>query len=187
MKITAIDFETANRNPASVCAVGISTYEEGAVEERYYSLIRPEEDVFYFDPWNIRIHGIRPRDVLDAPDFETVYRHIYEEMEDALVVAHNAPFDMGCLKAACINCGIKVPRLRYFDTVELSRRLFTSMPHHRLNDMCDALNIELNHHNAASDAMGCLMIVVRVMEKSGIYDVEELLDKAHVRIRELRP
>ena len=142
MKIAAIDFETANRNPASVCSVGISSYEDGAVEERYYSLIRPEEDVFYFDPWNIRIHGIRPRDVLDAPDFETV---------------------------------------------ELSRRLFTNMPHHRLNDMCDALHIVLNHHNAASDAMGCLMIVVRVMEKSGIYDIEELLNKAHVRIRELRP
>ena len=44
MKIAAIDFETANRNPASVCSVGISSYEDGAVEERYYSLIRPEED-----------------------------------------------------------------------------------------------------------------------------------------------
>lgn len=187
MKITAIDFETANRNPASVCAVGVSAMEDGAVEEKYYSLIRPEEDVFYFDPWNTRIHGIHARDVLDAPDFPTVYRHLAEEMDGAIVAAHNASFDMNCLKQTCLNTGIRVPEIRYFDTVELSRKLFRDMPHHRLNDMCDRLDIRLNHHHAGSDAMGCLMIVVRVMERTGIWDIEDLLEQSHTHIRLLRP
>jgi len=185
MKIAAIDFERANRNPARVCSAGISSYEDGADEERYYSLIRPEEDVFYFDPWNIRIHGIRPRDVLDAPDFETVYRHIYEEMEGALVVAHNASFDMGCIRAACRMYDMPVPHLRYFDTVELSRRVYPQIPHHRLNDVCDYLHIDLDHHQAGSDAYACLMIVGCTMTLAGIYDIEELLKQCGIRMYEL--
>ena len=66
MKLTAIDFETANGNAASVCAVGISVMEDGAVEEKYYSLIRPEKNVSWFAPGNISIHGIYPDDVKDA-------------------------------------------------------------------------------------------------------------------------
>ena len=182
MKVTAIDFETANSRPASVCSVGIACLEEGVLEEAYYSLIRPEDDVFYFSPFNTGIHGIRARDVLDAPDFPDVFRHIREHAEGAIVCAHNARFDMGCLKAACYNCGITIPEIRYFDTVELSRRMFPQERHHRLNDMCSLLDIELNHHNAASDAMACLSIVACAMEQTGIYEIEELLRRTHTRI-----
>ena len=59
MKITAIDFETANGKPASVCAVGISVMEDGCVEEAYYSLIRPEDNVSQFSYFNIQVHGNR--------------------------------------------------------------------------------------------------------------------------------
>lgn len=185
MIVTAIDFETANNNPASVCSVGLSVLEEGCPEEAYYSLICPEGNVSRFLPINIRIHGIRPEDTAGAPDFPAVYRAMKPYFEDAIICAHNAPFDMGCLKAACLNCGIPVPHLRYFDTVSLSRKLFPAMAHHRLNDMCDYLNIELDHHNAASDAYGCLMIVVQAMNLTGIYDVEVLLHELGVRIHEL--
>ncbi len=182
MKVTAIDFETANSRPASVCSVGVATLEDGVLEDTYYSLIRPEDDVFWFSEFNTGIHGIRARDVLDAPDFYDVFRHIREAVDGSLVCAHNAKFDMGCLAAACRNCGIPLPDIRYFDTLELSRRMFPYQRHHRLNDMCDLLEIELNHHNAASDAMGCLSIVACVMERTGIYDIEELLEKTHTRV-----
>ena len=66
MKICAIDFETANRSMASVCAVGISVMEEGALTDNYYSLIRPEKDLGPFSPMNIAVHGIQGTgDVLD--------------------------------------------------------------------------------------------------------------------------
>jgi DNA polymerase-3 subunit epsilon len=79
------------------------------------------------------------------------------------------------MRETCRNTGHPVPVLRYFDTVELSRHVFPQMAHHRLNDMCDYLEIELDHHNASSDALGCLMIVERTMDRYGIYDIEELL------------
>lgn len=185
MKLTAIDFETANGNPASVCAVGISVMDDGSIEEGYYSLIRPERNVSYFSRFNIAVHGIQPADVKNAPDFKSVFRDMEPFLTDSIVAAHNAEFDMGCLKAACVNCGIPVPHLRYFDTVELSRRVFPYLPHHRLNDMCDYLRVELDHHNAMSDSMGCLMIAVHVMNLTGIYEPEEMLAACRTRIRQL--
>ena len=185
MRICAIDFETANNSGASVCAVGISMLEDGAVEESYYSLIRPEKDVGYFSPHNIRVHGIHPEDVIDAPDFKTVYKEMAPFFEDSLIAAHNAAFDMGCLKRACLHNGIPVPTLQYFDTVELSQHLFPQLPHHRLNDMCDYLRVELNHHNALSDSYGCLMIVAQAMNLTGLYEPEEMLRECRTRIRTL--
>ncbi len=185
MKVTAIDFETANNDPASVCSVGISVLEDGCPEEAFYSLIRPEANVSHFSRFNIMVHGIHPSDVADAPEFREVFRQMKPFLEDALICAHNAPFDMSCMKAACLNCGIPVPQIPYFDTVILSRNLFPALEHHRLNDMCSYLDIELDHHNAASDAYGCLMIVVQAMNLTGIYDIETLLDRLAVRIREL--
>jgi DNA polymerase-3 subunit epsilon len=185
VKLTAIDFETANSNPASVCAVGISVMEDGAVEEKYYSLIRPEENVSWFSRMNISVHGIHPEEVTDAPDFRAVYHEMAPYFEDAVVIAHNARFDMGCLKAACLNTGIAVPHLHYFDTVELSRKVFRSLPRHRLNDLCDYLGVELNHHNALSDSYGCLMIAVSAMNLTGVYDPEELCSVCNIRMKEL--
>ena len=185
MKITAIDFETANNSPASVCSVGLSVLEDGCPEEKYYSLIRPEKNVSKFSYWNMKIHGITPADVEDAPSFAEVYREMLPHLEDSLVCAHNARFDMGCLRAACRNCGLPVPNLQWFDTLDVSRVMFPAMEHHRLDDMCSCLNVDLEHHNAASDAFGCLMIVVHTMNLTGIYEIEDLLEELRIPIRTL--
>ena len=64
MYTLAIDFETANRNSGSICAFGWSVLSNGRVTESKQVLINPEEN---FDAGNIRVHGIRPSDVFDAP------------------------------------------------------------------------------------------------------------------------
>ncbi len=185
MKVAAIDFETANRNPASVCSIGVSILEDGVLSDSYYSLIQPEENVKEFETWNVRIHGIQPEDVEDAPRWPQVYKELEPLLDGAIVTAHNAPFDMKCFQAACQNTGIPVPHFTYFDTVALSRRVFPQLPHHRLNDMCEFLGISLNHHNALSDSYGCLMIVVNVMEMIGLYEIEEMLTQCRVNTKRL--
>ncbi len=185
MNITAIDFETANQSLASVCAVGISTFEDGVIDDTFYSLIKPEENVSSFSYWNMKVHGIKPSDVEDAPS----YRQVFEQMEPYfyghIVCAHNANFDMTCIKKACENCCIPSPHFRYFDTVQLARKLFPELGHHRLDDVCKHLDIELNHHHAGSDAYACLMIVVKAMEITNIYDIEVLLNTLGVNIKEI--
>jgi DNA polymerase-3 subunit epsilon len=185
MRVTAIDFETANGSPASVCSVGVSTIEDGCVEEKYYTLIRPEANVKEFSPFNIRVHGIHPEDVRDAPTFDEIYRPLTDLFDDAIVTAHNARFDMTCLKQTCLNTGRPVPVISYFDTLELSRKVFPFLEHHRLNDMCDYLRVELDHHNALSDSYGCAMIVAQVMNLTGIFDIREMLEACHTHLYEL--
>jgi DNA polymerase-3 subunit epsilon len=185
MRVTAIDFETANSSPASVCAVGLSVLEDGLIEPVLETLIRPEKNVSAFYYGNIRIHGIRPQDVVHAPDFAQVYRQMKPYLDGSLMAAHNARFDMGCLKAACRNCGLPVPNIRWFDTLAISRIMFPSMEHHRLDDMCRCLHVDLDHHNAASDAYGCLMIVVQTMNLTGIFDIETLLHEMGVPLKTL--
>ena len=184
-RIAAIDFETANTDPASICALGISVMEDGVIEDAWYTLVRPDAALGPFSRRNIRVHGITPQDVSDAPEFTDIYRELADWLENSLVCAHNARFDMGCLKAACLFHGRRIPYVRWFDTVELSRRLCPEMRHHRLNDMCEALSIPLDHHHAGSDAFACLSIVAAAMEQTGIYDIEELLAALRVRIQEL--
>ena len=73
MRFTAIDFETANSNSGSICAVGIAVVEDESVVEKKYWLVRPHRDMDYFDPFNITIHGITPAMVRDADTFESLY------------------------------------------------------------------------------------------------------------------
>ena len=185
MRICAIDFETANENPASICSVGIAVMEDGCILDTYTTLIRPAANVSRFSMHNIAVHGIYPRDVADAPGFPEVYDEVMDILKGSLVTAHNAGFDMKCLKSACLNCGLPVPHLRYFDTVELSRRIFPGLDRHRLNDCCDYMHVELDHHKADSDAYGCLMIAVNAMNLTDEFDPEEMLQMCGVRIREL--
>ena len=184
MRVSAIDFETANDSPCSICAVGIVTLNDGVFEDEYYSLIKPTTRHGWFSGRNVAIHGIHPEDVLDAPYFRDIYPDVALLIKDSLVCAHNASFDMGCLNAVCLEQKLPNPVSWYFDTVQLSRRAFPDMPHHRLNDMCERLSIHLDHHQALSDARGCLLIVERLMTLSGIYDPLDLL--VHYRTRIVR-
>ena len=176
-EIVAIDFETANHSQASICALGVSHItKRGKVESIYYTLIHPHDDVSYFDPFNIYIHGIEPEDVEDAPYFYEIYDELMEMFEGNIIIAHNAPFDMGCLRAACEMDGLEVPPLQYLDTVRLARKVWPDLPNHRLNTVADYLDIELDHHEAESDAFACAWILRKIMEECDEKDIDKLLD-----------
>ena len=185
MKVVSIDFETANNNQGSVCAVGLCVLEDGVVEEAYYSLIHPPKKVDYFFGMNTRIHGIKKEDVKDAPCFEEVYQELLPYFEDAIVVAHNASFDMSCIRRACELCELPIPDIRYVDTVGLSRKIFPELPNHRLNTVSEHIECELEHHNAFSDARACLMIVVEAMNMSNTFEIEALCALLGVKIHKL--
>ena len=93
----AIDFETANEWPSSVCSVGIVVVRGGRITDSFYSLIHPEPE--YYQWFCRRVHGISAADTEDAPVFPDVWERIAQMIEGLPLVAHNAPFDEGCLKA----------------------------------------------------------------------------------------
>src|SRR5690606_16776659 len=120
----AIDFETANSARASACAVAIVRVEPRAgravVTGRWRTLLGPAPLVF--DVRHVHIHGIRRRDVADAPAFWQVYPELFQWLVGArFLVAHNAPFDRSVLEAACHGMGVAAPRVPWLCTVKLSR------------------------------------------------------------------
>ncbi len=98
MKIVCIDFETANRFIGSICAVGVAVIEQGQISQTGYWLVKPHADCNIFDPFNIMIHGIQPRDVQNALEFNAIYDEIRPLLSDSILVAHNAAFDMSALR-----------------------------------------------------------------------------------------
>ena len=164
----AIDFETANEQPCSVCSVGIVIVRDGAVADSYYSLIHPEPDSYSFVCQ--RVHGLSHQDTDDAPVFPNVWeeieQHIAAIFPDGTLmppfVAHNARFDEGCLKAVFRVYQMDYPDFRFCDTLAASRQWFgRSLPNHQLQTVAAACGYDLTrHHHALADAEACAAIAM---------------------------
>ena len=157
----AIDFETANYQRTSACSIGMVKVEEGTIVAERSFLIKPQPN--YFIRSFIDIHHITSADVANAPYFGELWPTIHEWIEDAeVLVAHNASFDMSVLRA-CLNMEMIHAYLpSSLCTVKLSRKMLDFLPNHRLDTVCDYFNIELDHHDALSDARGCAQVLLEL-------------------------
>ncbi len=158
----AIDFETANHDPASACAVGIVIATAGRIVHREHHLIRPPTQDFVFT----YVHGLTWSHVRRAADFNAVWRRLYQQVGTAeFFAAHNASFDRGVLAACCELYRVSMPKHRFVCTVQLARQQWGLYPT-KLPDVCRHLKIPLRHHEAQSDAEACARIVLAA-EKAG--------------------
>ena len=156
MNFVAIDFETANYSASSACAIGLVKVVDGEIADTMVHLIRPPTRQFTFT----HIHGLRWSDVAKSADFGALWPSIESFLEGAeFLAAHNASFDRGVLRACCASHDIAAPTLPFKCTVQLARRDLNIRPT-KLSDVCRALGIPLNHHEALSDAMACAKIVL---------------------------
>ncbi len=155
----AIDFETANGTPSSVCSVGIVVVRDGELAERFYSLIRPKPN--WYGSLNTRIHGLTRKDTDDAPLFPEVWAKAAPLVEGLTLVAHNSPFDSGCLRAACAAYGMPRPPYRFLCTLRASRRELPKLPNHQLQTVAAHCGYDLTrHHHALADAEACARIAL---------------------------
>lgn len=152
----AIDFETANYSRTSACAVGLVHVKDREIIAEATLLIRPPQRQFNFT----HIHGLTWDDVKNKPNFLECWDEIHGFISCAdFLVAHNASFDRGVLQGCCENYGIAAPSLPFVCTVQLARKQWAIFPT-RLPNVCDYLDIPLNHHDAASDSQACARIVI---------------------------
>jgi DNA polymerase-3 subunit epsilon len=153
---TAIDFETANRDRHSACAIGVVRVENDCITQKHHFLIRPVSQQFEFTD----IHGLCWHDVVDAPCFGELWPLLEPLLNGVEVIAaHNAAFDQGVLYACCDFYGIARPTHRFLCTVKLARKTWNLYPT-KLPNVCDYLGIPLKHHQALSDAEACAQIVI---------------------------
>jgi DNA polymerase-3 subunit epsilon len=166
-KFAAIDFETANYNPDSACAVGVVIVDGGRIAARLHERIRPPSRQFAFT----HIHGLSWDDVKHAPSFDAVWTGIARELAGVeFLAAHNAPFDRGVLGACCATYALALPQQPFVCTVRLARAQWDIFPT-KLPDVCRRLGIALRHHQADSDAEACARIVIAAQENGWRYRI----------------
>ena len=158
MNFVAIDFETANYQRSSACALGIVVVQGSQIVDSNLWLIKPKN--LYFRPDFIDIHGITPDDVRDKPEWNELWPEISRYISGQTLFAHNAAFDISVLRSLLDECGISHPQFEHHCTVKLARKAWPHLPNHKLNTVSDFLGISLDHHEALSDALACAHIAL---------------------------
>lgn len=158
----AIDFETANYSRSSVCSVGIVVVRHGMFTDSFYSLIQPEPN--YYNYWCTRVHGLCQADTEEAPVFPEVWAKIHPIIAGLPLVAHNSPFDEGCLRAVFKCYRMDYPEYEFYDTLRVARRVFPNLENHQLNTVAEVCGYHLeNHHHALADAEACAWIAREIL------------------------
>jgi DNA polymerase-3 subunit epsilon len=159
----AIDFETANYNPSSVCSVGVIIVRDGVFADRLYRLIRPEPE--WYSRFNTQIHGLTFDDTAGADIFPQVWAELTPHIGSLPLVAHNSRFDEGCLRAVFRTYQMDYPDYVFHCTCHASRRAFgKQLPNHRLETVAARCGYSLtHHHHALADAEACAHIALQLL------------------------
>ncbi|HEM3683591.1 TPA: 3'-5' exoribonuclease [Streptococcus suis] len=148
----ALDVETANNFRRSICSIGLAKFIDGKISDTYYTLINPQED---FGWKQKQIHGITQEDVKDSPTFPEVYSAILNFIGELPIVAHNINFDLVCFRKVCEKYSLEFPQNIWHCTYRMSKIAFPKEINHGLEWLSYKFKIELEHHNALSDAVAC--------------------------------
>ncbi|OUM96750.1 MAG: ATP-dependent DNA helicase DinG [Thermobacillus sp. ZCTH02-B1] len=166
MKFAVLDLETTGNHSDTddIIQIGIVLLdEECGVTGSYASYVRPRVPVPAFIT---ELTGITDEDVRDAPEPEDVMAEVIPLISDAVLVAHNAGFDVGFLNDTLDRCGYLPFTGRVLDTLQLLRILYPTQPSYQLGAVTEAFGIEHErHHRADSDAMATALVFRACMKK----------------------
>ncbi|MFB4475566.1 exonuclease domain-containing protein, partial [Oceanobacillus caeni] len=136
---------------------------DGEVIDRFEAFANPHHPL---SQTTIDLTGITDEMVQNAPDIDEVLKDYYEWMGDAILVAHNASFDMGFLNQGLKKIGYDEAENPVIDTLELARFLLPELKNHRLNTISKHLDVELTqHHRAIYDAEATGYILWKLVKK----------------------
>jgi DNA polymerase-3 subunit epsilon len=182
MNFIAIDFETAHAN--FPCELGVAEVVNGQIVQTKSWLIKPA--CFpYMNYWNQRVHGISSAELRNEPTFEELWSEISPFVEDRILVAHNAAFDMRVLRAALAGYDLAIPYSEYFCSVSLSKKVWKQLPGHSLDVVCNYHNIRFQHHRAGADAEACAKIALLAFEEINASDIYSGLGKLGMNLKRL--
>ncbi|MCI2421276.1 DEDD exonuclease domain-containing protein [Saccharopolyspora sp. K220] len=176
-----VDLETTggDRTEDAVTEIGAVKVRGGEVLGEFATLVNPERGI---PPAVVSITGITEAMVVDAPRFGVVLPAFLEFCRGSVLVAHNAPFDIGFLRANCERLGLRWPKPQVVDTVRLARRVLTKdeTPNHKLATLARVLHARtVPVHRALDDARATVDVLHSLLERVGslgVRTLEDLLD-----------
>jgi DNA polymerase III epsilon subunit-like protein len=182
LDFTAIDFETANSYRGSPCSVGLVKVRDSQIVDESFTLIRPPARFDYFDGFNTSLHDISAAMVTGAPSWQEVADWIVRYAESDTLVCHNAGFDIGVIRYACMADDIPWPSVDFLCTLVLARRAWR-LPSYRLPFVADQCEVHFRqHHQASEDARCAALIAVAMASKQGAQTLAGLAESFGVRI-----
>ncbi len=170
---SAIDVETANADPASICQIGVVHVGNGEICEEWQTLLNPETR---FRTANIAIHGISEETVCHSPRLPDVYDELSSQIEGAILVSHTS-FDRIALEGAMRKYHLPQVKAEWLDSAVIARRTWPQQQSRggwSLAALAAMLGIEFRHHVAVEDAWVAAEIVLRACESRGL-SVEDWL------------
>ncbi|MBQ3615516.1 MAG: PHP domain-containing protein, partial [Anaerotignum sp.] len=171
------DIETTglSRETESITEIGAVKLQDGKIVDRFSTFVNPEKPI---SEEITKLTGITDDMVADAPVIQDILPKFLDFCGDAVMVAHNANFDMGFIRVnAERKCNIEVKNT-VLDTLELSRSLLPELNKHKLNLVCDHLGVSLEgHHRAVNDAEATAEVFQKFIDmlvEKKIYHVDDI-------------
>lgn len=152
-----LDFETANPKRVSACAVGGCVIADGAIVDQFSTFIKPPPEVGGFSPFNVRIHGITPDKVADAPTFGELLPKFKARVEGRPVLSYSK-FDRSVIDNLLDYYG-GCCQYQHIDVCELARSRIAGLKNYKLPTVAKHLGLEsFKHHDAYEDALACARV-----------------------------
>lgn len=159
------DLETtglSNRTDRIV-EIGAIRYSGGEITGTMDLLVDPEMKI---PSVASSIHGIYDRDVKGKPTIDKILPEFLDLIQDSVLVAHNASFDVGFIKKALGRAEMKVPEIRVLDTIRLSKKAWPGRKSYSQQNLASFLDIHVRKaHRAEDDCRVCLEILKKGIEK----------------------
>ncbi|WP_298178425.1 DEDD exonuclease domain-containing protein [Saccharomonospora sp.] len=176
-----VDLETTGRTPdeAGITEIGAVKVRGGEVLGEFTTLVDPGVPI---PPQIVELTGITAAMVRSAPRIEHVLPAFLEFVSGAVLVAHNASFDISFLKAACDTHGYVWPKPTVVCTLKLARRVLEKQETrgHRLSTLAAFFGAgSTPRHRALDDARATVDVLHGLLERVGslgVHSLEELLD-----------
>lgn len=170
------DIETTGFSPVKnrIIEIGAVKVSGGEIVDKFSTFVNPQTPI----PFEIeKLTGICDDMVMDSPTIETILPEFLEFCGDAVLVAHNANFDMSFIKENAKRMGME-RKFTYVDTVGIARMLLPNQAKHTLDAVAKTLGISLeNHHRAVDDAGATAEIFVKfipMLQKDGATTLKDV-------------
>ncbi len=177
-RFVAIDFETANEDRATACAVGWATVDDGVIRNSGWTPIDPEiEDNDWADFYSV-IHGFRPADVRGAPTFPDAWAQVDVIASSLPLVAHHASFDLSVIRAELARYEVTPTPIRYACSALLARAAWPTLLGASLTMVARQAGVAVRDRSPEANAVTSAEITVQAIPALGQRDLGSAIHTA---------
>ena len=176
-EFVVFDIETTglSKERDKITEIGAVKIKNGKITNSFSTFVNPKVPISYEIT---KLTGITDEMVKDAPTISEILPKFFDFFGDSILVAHNANFDVGFIRKAASNSGLKHVKNTVIDTVELAKSLLPELSRYKLNLVCEAMEVQLKgHHRAVNDAQATAEVFVKfigMLTENEVFNVDDI-------------